>query len=122
MKFIGSLEPFFETGCEGFVWALLEDEKPGLDGLHVIEEGDRLKVYGENDEILFDDEIICDYHIGWTEYPQNPGHGQPSALGKWIHWTQKGWQADDWAKLFFYPYLEGNEGKQALRAELITRA
>lgn len=118
MKIRGVLEPFFETGCEGIIWSVVEDGKEGFAGLNIIEEGDRLKIYGENGEVIFDGIIECDRLSGWTEYPLNPGHGQPSALGYWIHWTQRGWRPDDWAKLFFYQYLPGNENKIPLRAEL----
>ena len=121
MKIIGVLEPYFETGTEGTVWSIFEDGKEGYDGLHMIEERDHLTIYGENNEVLFDDDIRCDRQAGWTEYPLNPGNGQPSALGLWIHWTQAGWQPDDWAKLFFHPYLQGNEDKTALRAELTKK-
>ena len=121
MKFIGALEPFFETGCEGIIWSLVEDGKQGYDGLHEIHEGDHLTVFGENNEVLFSGEISCDRRIGWMEYPLNPGHGQPAALGYWIHWTQRGWQPDDWAKLFFHPYLKGNADKPVLRAELTKK-
>ena len=120
-KIVGVLEPYFETGCEGIIWSVIEDGKRGYEGLHTIKEGDHLVIYGENSEILFEGDINCDYQIGWTEYPLNLGHGQPSALGCWIHWTQRDWQPDDWAKLFFHPYLEENNGKAALRAELTKR-
>jgi len=121
VKLIGTLEPFFETGTEGIVWSLAEDEKQGYEGLHYIQEGDHLTVFGENNEIVFDGNIVCDWEIGWMEYPLNPGHGQPSALGYWIHWIQAGWEPDNWARLFFHQYLEGNKGKSPLRAELIKK-
>lgn len=119
IKVSGVLDQFFETGCEGIKWVVIENGKPFNDALHFIQEGDHLTVYGENNGILFDGEIICDFQAGWTEYPYNPGHGQPSALGCWIHWTQHGWQPDEWAKLFFHEHIEGTDGKP-LRAELIT--
>lgn len=120
-KFFGVLEGFFETGSEGIMWCLIEDGKQGYEGVHFIEEGDRLIVYGENNKVLFDGDIDCDYQIGWTEYPKNPGYGQPCALGYWIHWTQRGWQPDKWAKLFMYPHLQENGGKATLRAELTKK-
>ena len=56
MKIIGVLEPYFETGTEGTVWSIFEDGKEGYDGLHMIEEGDHLTIYGENNEVLFEGE------------------------------------------------------------------
>ena len=85
----GTVDTFFETGCEGLVWAFYEDGKSDLDAIRFIETGDRLVIYSNDGSKLFDGEIIPDYHAGWTEYPKNPGHGQPSALGYWIHWSSK---------------------------------
>lgn len=117
-KYEGVLYAWFETGLEGLVWTLLEDDKEGYDALHEIENGDRLIIYldgvsdgigfeGSNGEfftvkdgVLFDGIIDEDHEAGMTVSPFNPAHRQPSALGFWIHWTQKGWRPDSWASLF----------------------
>jgi hypothetical protein len=119
IKVSGVLCPFFETGCEGIMWSVIKDGGESYDNLYIIKEGDNLAIYGENNEILFNGEVIRNHRIGWTEYPLNPGRGQPSALGCWIHWTQHGWQPDDWAKLFFHGYTKEINDKP-LRAELVT--
>lgn len=111
--FRGVLEPYFETGTEGIIWSLEEGDKKGYEGLHPIHTGDYLTIYNEKGEIIFKSKIFPDIKAGWAEYPCNPGYGQPCALGFWIHWTQIGWEPDDWARLF----LRGK--KPALRAELI---
>lgn len=110
----GVLEEFFETGCEGLMWTVYEDGKEGYDGLNTLEPGDHLTVFGENDEVLFEGLIDPDFEIGYKPYPQNPQHGQPCALGFWIHWTQRGWQPDDWARLFVRM-----KGEKPLRARLV---
>jgi len=117
MKYLGTLFGWWETGTEGAIWALDEDGKTGYEAMQVIDEGDQLKIYDENGKVLFDGIIEPDKQIGWTEYPLNPGHGQPLALGFWIHWTQKGWQPDDWAALF----LREEFGKTPLRGELVKK-
>jgi hypothetical protein len=109
----GTLIDFFETGCEGIIWMMEKDGLSGYEALEMIEEGDHLKVFADDDSILFDGIIDPDHEIGWAEYPLNPGYGQPCALGYWIHWTQRGWQPDDWAKLFIR--------KSPLRAEVIKK-
>ena len=43
-KIEGELEDFFETGTEGVVWAIQDDENFGYDGLHIIEAGDHLAI------------------------------------------------------------------------------
>jgi hypothetical protein len=56
------------------------------------------------------------------EYPLNPNSclGQPCALGFWVHWTQKNWQPDDWARLFFWGngFLPEDENGKPMRAEV----
>lgn len=118
-KYTGTINQFFETGCEGLIWVLEKDGVQGYDALVFIEAGDHLKIFSENDSVLFDGVIDPDYQAGWREYPRNPGNGQPSALGFWIHWTQKGWQPDEWAKLFLHECLE--KGNKPLRAELTRK-
>jgi hypothetical protein len=68
--------------------------------IHWLCEGDHLTVYHDNGTVAFQGEIETDRQVGWREYPKNPGRGQPCALGFWVHWTQRGWQPDDWAELF----------------------
>ena len=109
----GILEPFFETGTEGIIWSVEEDNKKGYDGLRILNPLDQLTVYGEKGEILFNGKIFPDFKAGWTEYPLNPGNGQPCALGCWIHWTQIGWEPDDWARFFLR-----KKGEPVLRAKL----
>jgi hypothetical protein len=115
-KYAGVLEGWFETGTEGIVWALCEDGKSGYEAMQIIEKGNHLKVFDDNGKVVFEGEIDPDEKIGWQEYPLNPGHGQPCALGMWVHWTQRGWQPDDWARLFIR-----FKGEEYLRAELTKK-
>ncbi len=121
MKYTGTLQTWFETGLEGLEWVLdIDEEFKGksdknlvYDDFTLIDDGDHLTIYGENGETVFAGEIVKDRKEGWRPYPGNPEFGQPTALGYWIHWTQQGWKADDWARLFF--------SKTPLRAELTKR-
>ncbi|MEK7498938.1 MAG: hypothetical protein AAB611_03730 [Patescibacteria group bacterium] len=115
LELTGIVYGYFETGCEGIMWSFIEDGKKGYDALHFIEDGDMLTVYNEDNSVAFEGEIVSDREIGYAEYPLNPGHGQPTALEYWIHWTQEGWQPDDWARLFIR-----EEGKE-LRAKLTKK-
>lgn len=96
----GTIFAWFETGLEGFVWALQEDGKEGYDGLVVLERGDYAVITAPSGDVVFDGIIEPDTQTGWT--PRYPGasHGQPVAGGMWIHWTQKGWQPEAWMELF----------------------
>src|SRR5450755_215093 len=93
----GVLDPWIETGTEGVVWTVYENGAIGYEGMIVLRNGDHLKVYDTDNKVLFDDIIQKDEKIGYAPYPMNPDHGQPSALGLWIHWTQSGWTPDNWA-------------------------
>jgi len=117
----GVLMDFFETGTEGVCWAVYEDGKQGYDGLHLLGKGNHLRVTDEHAVVRFEGYIEPDAEKGWMEYPGRPGegYGQPCALGMWVHWTQSGWEPDDWASLFFRPHLVDPEKKgPPLRAVL----
>ena len=113
-KYAGVLDGWFETGTEGTVWVLSEDGKSGYGAMQVLKPGDHLKVYGEDGAVVFDGIIDPDTKAGMTASPLNPEYKQPCALGLWIHWTQRGWQPDDWARLF----LRADFGQTPFRAEL----
>jgi len=99
----GVLEDFFETGSEGIHWAVVDDDDESYDGLHFIKAGDYLTILGSDEGVLWKGIIACDRKSGFQKYPQNPEYGQPQALGYWIHWTQKGFKPDDWARFFIRP-------------------
>ena len=114
--YTGSLYGWYETGTEGVVWTLTKDGRftQPYENMAIIEKGDRLKIFAPDNTVLFDDIIRCDTKTGWQEYPLNPGHGQPCALGYRIHWTQKGWTPDAWTALFM-------NHDPSLRAELTKK-
>lgn len=116
IKYIGVLNGYFETGCEGMMWALLKDGDEGCESFVFIKAGDYLTIFNQDGTVMYEGEIIPDYKTGWQEFPLNPGFGQPAALDCWIHWTQKGWNPDDWASLFIRKKQE-----PYLRAELIRK-
>ena len=125
-KFSGLLDGFFETGSEGTHWVL--NTGAGVQakdyGLIFIKPGDHLKVFNEDGSVAFDGKIVPDYKTGWREYPGNPGHGQQGVFECcwWIHWIQKGWRPDDWAKLFIKHWFKEWRGAKQLRAELTQEA
>lgn len=110
--YFGRLDYWFETGTEGVEWILYEDGKNGYDGIVLPEDGDYLEIYNEDGSILWSGVVEQDFEVGYQPYPDNPELGQPCALGMWIHWTQKGFEPDVWAR-FFMP-KNGNK----LRAKL----
>ncbi len=113
IKYYGVISSFFETGCEGMEWFFYEDGRVGYEGLRSIENGDHLLIFEEDGTVIFDDKIVQDREAGWKWRSKKFKIKQPSALGFWIHWTQKGWKPDNWAKLFLR--------KPHLRAELTKR-
>lgn len=99
MQIEGKLFGWFETGLEGVIWALEQEEIAGYDGLFIIEEGDHLVISSPTGEVLFDGYIVADVEIGKKQRPFSKIN-QPQAKGLWIHWTQKGFSPDKWAELF----------------------
>ncbi len=121
MTLKGFISQYFETSCEGIMWYFFEDGKKWPKCIHEPDDGDHLKIFKEDGEILFDGIIKRDHKTGWQPHdPKKPRKGgQQIILGYRVHWVQKDFNPDEWLKLFFYEYLEGNEGKKPLRAELI---
>lgn len=95
-----SLEEYSETGTEGMIWIFYDNDKTGYDGIIMLNNGMHIRIYNKDNSIVFDGIIDQDEEAGYQPYPLNPSLGQPCALGFWIHWTQRGWNPDDWAMLF----------------------
>ncbi len=126
-KYTGVLDGWFETGSEGTYW-VLDTQNPKADfyGLIFIEPGDHLKVFNEDGSVAFEGEIIPDFKTGWKQYPGNPdpkmGQQAVFSCDWYVHWIQKGWKPDDWAKLFIWHFFEQGRGVPQHRAELIKKA
>jgi hypothetical protein len=99
----GELIDFFETGTEGVIWMVEDDERYGHGALQNICEGDHLTILNKVGGVIWRGVIHCDKKIGWRRYPSNPKYGQQCALGHWVHWIQKEFQPDDWARFFIRP-------------------
>lgn len=95
----GTLFGYFETGVEGILWALQRDGVSGYEGLVVLERGDHLRIYDADKKVVFDGIINPNTDIGVHRRP-NTTISQPVALGRWIHWTQDGFEPDVWANYF----------------------
>lgn len=109
-KIEGTLFDYFETGTEGVLWAIADDENIDRDNLHFVEAGDHLTILDQLGHKIWAGVISCDRKSGWRRYPLNPKYGQPLALGHWVHWTQKGFKPDEWAGYFIrsgYDRLRG---------------
>lgn len=108
----GELEAFFETGTEGVCWSLnehLPDPKnpqyESYEGLHVLKNGDRLKVYGEAKAVVWEGVVKLEYKRRWREFPNSPyGGGQQEIWGFWVHGFQDGLEPEAWARWFFDGY------------------
>lgn len=98
----GVTECYAETGTEGVYWAVYEEGKEYFEGLHLIDEGDRLTIYGDDEQVLFDGIIVYDRITGWRPYhPDRPfGMGQQGCIVYNVHWIQKGYTELGWGQLF----------------------
>ncbi len=88
----GSLEPFFETGTEGVIWAVHEYGKPGYEGLHYLKDGDKLTAYScvRDGEVEWQGRLDFGPEkaekLGWSEILRQTKHVPTK---KWQEWS---WQ------------------------------
>jgi len=106
-RIVGMLDAFFETGTEGVLWAILDNDLTGYDALNILKDGDYLFVEDGLSQIEWEGTVKLDWKINWREFPQNPGHGQQEVYGYWVHGIQEGLDPALWAKWFF-------EGRRAV--------
>lgn len=99
----GQLFAWFETGTEGIYWAVVDDEKKGYDGLHVLENGNVLTVFNKENKkkILFQGTIALEYDRLRRALQYNPEYFQQCVLGYWVHGLQKDVDPEKWAHMFF---------------------
>lgn len=107
----GKLDPFFETGTEGVLWSLYDENNKGYESLHVLKNGDYLKVFNENNTIYWEGEIKLEYKRNYQPFPMNPQYGQQAVLGYWVHGLQEILNPEYWGKMFF----------NQMKAELIKK-
>lgn len=97
----GTLEAFYETGSEGVLWSLCDDENKKYESLHVLKNGDYLKVFDKNNQVYWEGEIKLEYERNYQSFPMNPQYGQQALLGFWIHGLQYNLEPEFWGKMFF---------------------
>jgi len=102
----GKLDPFFETGTEGVIWAVYDDTKEGYAGLNCLTRGDYLTIFDPEDtnKVIWEGNIDLEYERNYHPYPMNPQYGQQAIGGFWVHGIQRGVDPDTWGKWFFKHY------------------
>ena len=106
MTIIGKLDAYWETGTEGVIWSVYENDKKGYDGLHCLENGDYLIVYDpvNTENIVWEGNIDLEYERNYRKFPMNPKYGQQAIAGMWVHGIQRDVEPDDWGNWFFKEY------------------
>jgi hypothetical protein len=98
----GSLYFYSETGTEGGHWAFQKDGLRGYQGMHLLGDGDHLKVFNEDGSVRWEGVIRLQSYPPFKE----------SAGNLWIHSDQVGVERQFWAEMFL----------QELKAELSVSA
>ena len=106
--FSGTLRAHFETMFdEGIRWAIETGSGPE-DTPVFIEAGDFLAITDRDGATVFEGTIKPDTETGKIpRFPTDPSFMQQTAHGLWILWTQDGFEANEWAKIFISGQHEG---------------
>jgi hypothetical protein len=82
---------------EGMEWTVYRKPSPSrTERLLFLEAGDIIWIRDKSGKTLYVGMIIPDSSKG-----RMTPDSRPQALGLYIHWTQSGFQPDDWARFFF---------------------
>ena len=97
----GKLCFHFETGLEGGYWAFqdvafIDGEQWDYKGLHILENGDYLKIYDPADR----NKLVWKGLIDLNEFKSHT----ENVMGFYIHSEQIGTDRDKWAMYFFVGY------------------
>lgn len=98
----GKLDPFFETGTEGVMWAVTDEDNDGYESLHILRSGDHLAIYDTDDctNLVWYGNIDFEYERNNRPLPYNPGQFRQAVLGYWVHGLQKDVEPETWATWF----------------------
>ena len=126
----GHLIGWWETGTEGVHWSLVTDwgaEHASYQNLYVLQEGDDLLIFGEDDAVAWRGTIAWDRQVRWRTSPFNERDGQQEVGGMWVHGFQSGVDPDVWADYFMghellLPAVRSELRAGPLRASLLRRA
>jgi hypothetical protein len=97
----GKLEAFWETGTEGVIWSLYDNNEKGYESLHCLKDGDYLEVYNDDGSIHWKGDVKLEYKRRYRPFPMNPQYGQQEVFGMWVHGFQDDIEPEFWAKMFF---------------------
>lgn len=102
-KFQGTLEAFSETGTEGIWWAFCDYDDKGYGSLHILEEGDYLKVYKNKDRkrIHWEGKICQDKETNLEKISGGGPSPRQVIYECSVHWLQKECNPNFWADMFF---------------------
>lgn len=100
-RIVGVLDGYFETGTEGVLWAIINNDLRGYEALNILQDGDYLFVEDNNGGIEWEGAVKLDRTKNYRPYPTNPSHGQQEVLGFWVHGLQVDVPPEIWAKWFF---------------------
>ncbi|WP_198384752.1 MbcA/ParS/Xre antitoxin family protein [Roseomonas sp. KE2513] len=96
----GFLEAIIETGTERVIWSFRDPSLPSHEGLHLLENGDELRVLDDAGGTLWEGVVRFErLAFPLTSRPDGDLYGE-DALGMWFHGTQKGVDPETWRCLF----------------------
>lgn len=101
---IGTLIGFFESGSDGVLWSIYDNNSTGYESLNILKDGDYLFVEDGNKGIEWEGYIKLEY-IRFATLRGGANNMLPyfqqQVAGYWVHGLQDGVDPEVWARWFF---------------------
>ena len=103
---LGTLYAFFETGTEGIIWSVTNNDLEGWAKLNCLVNGDHLIIFDPVDRttVVWEGVIQYEYERNLTPSPFNPNYKKQAIMNSWVNGIQNNVEPETWMNWFLKEY------------------